>query len=99
MEIGVTLFITLIVVTAIWVLVELRRFRHKIFAIFLIVLIIFLYVTVSYVFKHNSVDIKTVPGVIKGTQLYFSWLGSAFNNLKFVTTNAVKMNWGSNSSR
>ena len=88
--------IVAIAIIAIYVLVELKRFRHKIFAIFLIALILFVYLSATYVFKGRNVDLKTVPGFIEATKIYFNWLLSAFGNLKTITTNAIHMDWGGN---
>ncbi len=96
MVIGMTLFIVSILIIAIWVIIEIKRFKHKIFAIFLIGLILFAYLSFTFVIKGQDMDFKTVPGVMKATRLYFSWLGSAFENLKTITTNAIDMDWKSN---
>ena len=96
MAVGVVFFIIAILVVAIWVIIEAKRLRHKIFAIFLIALIIFSYVSTSFIFKGQDIDLKTIPGVIIASKIYFSWLGSVFNNLKQITTKAIKMDWGTN---
>ena len=96
MVMGVTLLIVAVAIIAIYVLVELKRFRHKIFAIFLIGLILFVYLSAAYVLKGRSVDIRTVPGFIEATKIYFNWLLSAFGNLKTITANAIHMDWGVN---
>jgi len=96
MVIGMTLFVISILIIAIWVIIEIKRFKHKIFAIFLIGLILFAYLSFAFVIKGQDIDFKTVPGVVKATKLYFSWLGYAFVNLKTITTNAIGMDWGVN---
>jgi hypothetical protein len=95
-ELGVALFVVIVAVVLIYLFVELKRARHKFFAIFMILLIVFAYVSFVYFFKGRNVDFKTVPGVIGATKLYFSWLFSVFQNLKGVTSYAVKMNWADN---
>jgi glucan phosphoethanolaminetransferase (alkaline phosphatase superfamily) len=90
---SVGVVIVLLLVLGIWILIEIRRMKHKLFAIFLIALILFAYVTFSMTIKDKDVDLKTVDGLAKATKIYFSWLGSAFLNLKSLTTNAIKMNW------
>jgi len=95
MVIGTTLFVVAILIVAIWVVIEIKRFKHKIFAIFLIALILFTYFSFTAVIKKNPVDLKTVPGMIDASKLYFSWLGSVFGNLKSITINAIKMDWKS----
>ncbi len=93
MAIGVTLLIVGILIIAIWVLVELKRFRHKFFAIFLIALILFSYLSFTLILKGKNIDLKTSSGIIQAGKLYFSWLGSIFGNFKTITTNAIKMDW------
>lgn len=98
MAIGGTLLIVLILVVAIWVLVEVRRFRHKIFAIFLIVLILFTYLSFISVIKGKNFDLTSTDGLKNAGSLYLSWLGSVFNNLKTITANAINMDWKANES-
>ena len=98
MVVGTTLFIIAVLIIAIYVLVEIKRLRHKIFAIFLIGLILFTYVSFSVVLKDKDIDYKTIPGVTSASKLYFSWLFSVFGNLKSITTNAIKMDWSSTNS-
>jgi hypothetical protein len=82
-----------VLILGIWILIEVKRMRHKFFAIFLILLILFTYVSFSITMKNNDVNLKTIDGLTKATKLYFLWLGSAFGNMKSITTNAVKMDW------
>lgn len=91
--IGVTFFIVAIVVVAIWLVIEMKRLKHKVFAIFLIGLIIFTYVSFTVSLKNHDVDLKSVNGVIGAGKLYFSWLGGVFGNLKSVTAYAFKQDW------
>jgi len=95
MAVGVTLFIIVILVIAIWIIIEAKRLKHKIFAVFLIALIIFSYVSASLIFKGQDIDFKTIPGIVLAGKIYFSWLGSIFTNIKTVTSRAIEMNWGS----
>lgn len=98
MHFGLALIIIVSLVALIWIVIELKRFKHKIFAIFLIALILFAYVSLTIVFKGKDVDYKTVEGVKVASGIYFSWLGGVFGNLKSITTNAVNMNWGANNT-
>ena len=47
--------------------------------------------------KTITIDTEKKDDVDAG-KIYFSWLGSVFFNLKTITTHAVKMDWGDNSS-
>jgi glucan phosphoethanolaminetransferase (alkaline phosphatase superfamily) len=93
MEIGGTLLIVLILVVAIWVLVEIKRFKHKTFAILLIILIIFTYFSFVATIKGRDIDFKSMQGIKEAGKLYVSWLVSVFGNLKTLTANAIDMNW------
>lgn len=96
MVIGVAVLIISVLVIAIWVVIEIKRLKHKLFAIFLIGLILFAYLSFTFSLRGQDIDIKTIPGVIEASKLYFSWLGSAFGNIKSITINAIKMDWGAN---
>ena len=95
MAVGAALIIVLVLIVVVWILVELKRFRHKIWAIFLILLILFTYLSFGAVVKGKNLDFTSANGIKTAGQLYFSWLGSVFGNLKTITTNAIHMNWKS----
>lgn len=98
MAIGFTFFVLALVIIAIWVLVEVKRLRHKVFALFLIGLILFSYISFSLVLKDKEVDLNTIPGFVRAGKLYLVWLGSVFGNLKQITMQAVGMEWSPNKS-
>lgn len=98
MAIGITIFIVAALVIAIWIVIELKRVRHKIFAMFLIGLILFLYFSSAFVFKEKEVDLQSITGITSAVKVYFSWLGSIFVNLKSITSNAIGMDWEGNKS-
>ena len=95
-EFGITLFIVAVLIIAIWVIVEIKRLRHKVFAIFLIALVLFTYISFSITLKGQDIDYGSASGVLSATKLYFSWLASAFTNIKSITTQAINMDWISN---
>ena len=98
MMIGTALFVIAVLIIGIWVVVEIKRMRHKIFAIFLIAVILFLYFSITTVFKEKQVDLTSVSGISDAVKVYFSWLGGAFSNLKSLTANVINMNWKGNST-
>ena len=95
MVIGTAIIIVGILAVAIYAVIELQRFKHKLFAIFLIGLLIFGYISMTLVFKGKEIDFKSVDGLKLASKTYLSWIGSAFGNMKSITTNAVKMDWSS----
>lgn len=93
MALGSAFFIVAVLVVAVWVFIEVKRLKHKILAIFLIALIIFTYLSFSLSLKGQDIDLKSVPGVIKASKLYTSWLGTLFTNTKTITAYAAKQDW------
>lgn len=92
------IILLLLLVVGIWLIFEFKRFKHKIFAVFLIVLILLTYFSFNTVIVKNSIDIKTSEGIKEAGHLYLVWLGNAFNNVKEITANAVHLDWGINDS-
>ena len=86
------LVITAIIV-AIWIIIEVKRFKHKIFAIFLMILIVFLYFGAFAVFQDREVDFTSISGITEATKLYMSWLGTIFGNFKSITGNVIQLDW------
>jgi hypothetical protein len=91
--VSITLILVVALIAAIWLFIEFKRFRHKMLAIFLILLILFTYVSFSAVIKGKNLDLKTLSGMKEAGNLYVIWLGNAFNNIKVVTSNVIHMNW------
>ncbi len=96
MVIGLALLVIATLIIGIWVVIEMKRMKHKLLAVFLIALILFLYISFSFVFRNQDVEWKTVPGVMKGGKIYLSWLGSIFGNMKSITGYAIGMDWKGN---
>jgi len=91
-----TLILVLVLVVAIWLIIEFKRFRHKILAVFLIVLILFTYFSFSAVIKDKNLDLKTFDGMKEAGGLYVLWMGNVFKNVKVITANAIHLNWKMN---
>ena len=98
MVVGITLFIVAILIAAVWIIIEIKRLRHKLFAIFLIALILFTYLSFSITLSGKDIDLSTVPGWVSAAKIYFSWLGSIFGNLKSITAQAISLDWVGNNS-
>ena len=98
MVIGSTLMIMGILIAGIWILIEIKRLKHKLFAIMLIGLILFSYFSFATIFKGSDIDFKTTEGLMAGGKIYFLWLSSVGGNFMSITSNAIKMDWGVNES-
>ncbi len=93
MTLGVTFLLVSLIAIFIWVSVEVKRMRHKIFAIFLILLLLFGYFSVMVAFKGKEIEIKTLDGFRSAMSIYFSFLSNIGGNLAVLTSNAIKMDW------
>ena len=93
---GTAFFVIVLLIISIWIIIELRRFRHKIFAIFLIMSILFLYISFIVVFNGQEIDLTSISGIGDATKLYFSWLGSLGGNVKTIAANVIHLDWSYN---
>jgi len=82
-----------ILIAVIWIFVELKRFKHKIFAMLLIAVILFSYFGFVMAIKGQEIDFKSVDGLKTAGGLYWAWLGNIFGNFKSMTTHAIKLDW------
>lgn len=90
---GGTLLIVGVLVAVIWIAIEVKRLKHKVFAVALIGLILFSYISAAVIFKGEEIDFKSPSGLLEASKLYFSWLGSVAGNLGQITSNAINMDW------
>ncbi|HKL23437.1 MAG TPA: hypothetical protein VJ895_01670 [Candidatus Nanoarchaeia archaeon] len=93
MALGVTFFVVAFLVIAIWIIIEFKRLKHKLFAFFLIGLIIFTYFSFTASIKGHEVDFSKPSGMLEAGKLYLAWLGGIFNNFKSITAYAFKQDW------
>ncbi|MFZ1970711.1 MAG: hypothetical protein WAU65_00840 [Candidatus Nanoarchaeia archaeon] len=102
MDLSITLVGIIVVIVVIWVIIEIERkgvsFKHRFFAILIVVLLLFTYFSFTIVLKGKSLDLSSWDSIKGAGTLYYSWLVSVFGNFKTLTTNAIHMNWGVNNS-
>ncbi|MFH1500944.1 MAG: hypothetical protein ABIE22_03290 [archaeon] len=91
--------IAIALILVIFMFLKTKDMRHKIFAIVMVFLLLFLYISVTKVYSSNSVDLTTFEGVVDGGKIYFSWLGHTLTNVKEVTGKVISLDWGGNSSK
>jgi hypothetical protein len=84
--------ILLLIVIGIFAL-RLNHKRHKYLIIFLIIISLFVYISMTVIATKNNLDLNSFNGFIKTAGLYGGWLANGFNNLKSITGNTVKMDW------
>ena len=99
MELGVTVIIAIVFVFIFLLSGTFKRAKHKFIALFMISLTLFLFFSFVYVARTNHVSLSTTSGLFDATKIYFSWLGSAFGNLKSITGYATKLDWEGNQTK
>ncbi len=83
----------LLVIVVLLVLFKFKELRHQFSLIFIVLLVLFLLLSVGTVFTKNKIDLKTFDGVLLAGKLYFSWLGSMFNNVVHISGYAINQEW------
>ena len=95
--ISIVLIVVSILVVGIWTLVELRKFKHQLWAFFLIGLILFAYLSFTLTTRGHDIDYTSFSGIMDAGKIYFSWLGSVLVNFKTIVGHAIGLDWGSTS--
>jgi len=95
----VAILILAVLVITIWIFIEIKRTRHKLFAWFLIGVIVFGFLSFVWVMKDKEVSYSTISGVLTAGKIYFNWMGSVVGNVGTITTNAIKMDWKANDTK
>ena len=90
--------ITAIVLVVFYLLIEMKRMKHKFFAIFVILIMILFISTAYFVFKDKQLNLNSLGGWQDASKVYMSFLGSAFDNTKTITSNAIRMDWSAKNS-
>jgi hypothetical protein len=96
MAFGVIVLLIAAFIVVILMLLRFKKLKHEIFAFFLILLILFAFFSFTLAFKGKNFTIANVSDVNSAVKIYLSWFGNAFDNVKIITTQAVKMNWEGN---
>ena len=95
---GIVLIVVSVLILGIWVMVELRKFKHQLWAFVLIALILFAYISFTLTTRNQDIDYTSFSGIMKSVKIYFSWLGSLFVNFKSIVGHAIGLDWGTNTT-
>lgn len=86
----------LVGVIAIFVVSKFIHFNHlkaKVLLITAIVIILFVAATFAAVVHNNPTDWKSPSSIFSIVKVYFMWVGQAFDNMRTLTANAIRMDW------
>ncbi len=93
------LVIGAIIIIAIFLLVKARYIKHKLFWIFIFILVFFFYLSFVWSGISSNVDLTTFDGAKTAGAVYIAWLGNAFDNIKIITGNVINMDWNINKTK
>jgi len=85
-----------VLILLIFTFLRFKHLKHKIFAILIILFVLFFYLSASRIISESNIDLASFDGIVKAVKIYFAWLVNAFENLRTVVGNAVKMDWKGN---
>ncbi len=95
------LFLIIIALFVIVVLVYLYRsqaIHGPVINFLLAALLLFVVVSVGYVYIKSNVEISSLDGIVALTKIYLHWLGGLFKNTGNIAGYVVKQDWGLNST-
>jgi hypothetical protein len=98
MDIGFILLIGIVVAIMIYIGIGIKSHQHKGIAILLIIFLLLAVFAFNATFSGREVQIRTVSDAVDAVKLYFSWFGMLFENIKLVTTQAIKIEWDTNNT-
>ena len=86
------IFSVVLLAIALFVIMKVTKFRHRLLAIILIALVLFGYFSFNFALGGHEIDLTTAKGVGQAFGIYFSWLGTAFGNAQTITSRVVENN-------
>jgi len=83
-----------VLIIMVLVVLRLRYISHKTTIVTLLILSLLFYVSFSRVIADEGINLKSLSGLDKAGKIYIGWVVKSFDNLKKVTGEAIKMDWG-----
>ena len=87
------LLLIAIILLALLVILQMSHFRHKVTTVMVVLVFLFIYISFTVVANNHEADLSTAKGLLQASQVYFSWMGQAFSNMKTITGNIIGMDW------
>ena len=89
-------WVILIAVIVITVLLKFKELRHKIGFLTVVGIVLFLVLSFATLYSAHDLDLTSFQGLVNAGQLYMSWLGQAFQNVKGISAYVIHQDWGLN---
>ena len=94
MGILLTIIIEIAIVLLIHFVFDFKK-MNKVLGVFIILGIVFLSLSLIYVFRDYTIDLKSLSGIFEIIKVYFSWIISVLGNIKDITADIINMDWRS----
>ena len=91
--------IIVVIIAAIFIFVKLKYIKHKLSWIVILALVLLFYIGFLASTSGQDLNLKTFDGSQTAIKLYLSWLGQSFENMKVITGQAIKLDWGANTTQ
>src|SRR3989344_791053 len=89
------IIIVIVALLVLWLFVKFKEIRHRLFGTVILLLILSMFLTASYVIKKNSLDLREEGSFGKFTKYYMVWIGGIFSSAKQITGSVASYDWGS----
>ncbi len=93
------IIIFIAIVVFVFVISKIMGIKQNIFAFIIIALVLFSFLSFSLAFNGKNISIDSVAGLQEAGVIYLAWVGNAFDNVKIITTQAIKLDWQTNNTK
>lgn len=92
------IIIVIAILLILWIFVKFREMRHRFLGTVLLLLILSLFLSATYVINKQGIDLKSTGGMAKFMKYYVLWLGNLFTNAREITGSVINQDWSINNS-
>ncbi|MBS3070800.1 hypothetical protein J4407_00660 [Candidatus Pacearchaeota archaeon] len=92
-SVGVFVIILIVVV---FIVMKVANVKQEIVIKLTLALFLLLTISLTYVYFKTDPDLSSVSGAVEFGKTYFLWFGNAWNNVRTLTSNTLKMDWSYN---
>lgn len=93
------IIIFIAIVVLVFIISKIAGVKQNIFAFIIITLILFSFLSFSLAFKGKDISINSLGDLQEAGVIYLAWVGNAFDNVKIITTQAIKLDWQANNTK
>ncbi len=83
----------IIALVAVWLMLKFKEIRHRFFGTIILLLILSMFLSASYVINKQNIDLKKEGGFGEFIKYYVLWLNNVFTNTKQITGSVVGYDW------